>query len=193
MEQRRQPSCLRSKINRMSIGIFWIEGWDGRWQQSSRKGAGKEAQVWDGKWHFPLGRRFPEFARHPGGASSSMQLLFQPEVPRPGPGSEQHIATVLTGTSWECVELKMRLWDSSPGAPGVEEGKARGPLRGRRDLGKHSAPACQGTEDCGGPGWQAGQARHWRGGGAWPKEGALQIPQERDWGERRWALPAAHH
>lgn len=80
------------------------------------------------------------------------------EVRRPGPGSEQHTATVWTGASRECV-LKMCLWDSSPGAPGVE-GKARGPLRDRRDLGDHSAPACQGTEDCGGPGWQAGQARH---------------------------------
>lgn len=52
-------------------------GWQG--QQSSRKGAGQGAQVWDGEWHFPLGRRFPQLAGHPGGASGSMQLLFQPK------------------------------------------------------------------------------------------------------------------
>ena len=134
----------------MSVSIFWLDGWDGRWQQSSRKGAEQEAQVWDGEWHFPLGRRLPEFAGHPGGASGSMQLLFQPEARRPEPGSEQHTAMVWTGTSQECMEPKMRLWDSGPRAPGIEEGRARGPLRGRRDLGEHSAPACWGTEDCGG-------------------------------------------
>lgn len=111
-------------------------GWQG--QQSSRKGAGQGAQVWDGEWHFPLGRSFPQLAGHPGGASGSMQLLFQPKFGDQDLGVSS-TASVWTGASRECV-LKTCLWDSSPGAPGVE-GKARGPLRDRRDLGDHSAPA----------------------------------------------------
>lgn len=49
--------------------------------------------------------------------------------------------------------------------PGIKEGRARGPLSGRRDLGEHSAPAGWGTEDWGA--WSASRTtqamkRQWR-------------------------------